>query len=624
MNHLRAPVVRYGFAAAMVTLATVASLQGKTLISPLPAPHFYVLAVLFSAVAGGFAPGVVALLLSLVVGGLCIGLSYASVGAVLIQGLVFLLLSLSILYIVIINCSLRERADSALKALTRRELELRATLEALPVGIWFTDKEGRIISGNKAAKKIWGGIRYIGPKEYGAYKIFNPRTHQPLEPGSYPISQALSGSEVQNQEVEIETFDNIRRKLLVSAVPLRSAGDGEIWGVVAINEDITTRESALEGLRRAKEDAERANRAKDRFLAVLSHELRTPLTPVLMLAESLEKDPNLPESLRADARMMRRYVLLEARLIDDLLDLTRIEKGKLLLHRQTVNLNTVLRSVMKMVQPQAQHKGLRLSTRLTAQRYFVEADRARIKQVIWNILGNAIKFTPTGGGIVLTTEDVGNEIQITVKDTGIGVPSDALKTIFAAFEQANVEHRRFGGLGLGLAIAKSLTELHGGHILAHSRGCGQGAVFTITLPASMKLSPEPPSPSKIPATDTGRLRILIVEDHEPTASILTKLLKRRGNLVYMASSVGEALALDGQSIDLLVSDIGLPDGSGLDVVRHYRPLNANLKAIALSGFGMDNDVERSLLAGFDRHLTKPVDFETLQGVIMELLQGAVI
>ena len=265
------------------------------------------------------------------------------------------------------------------------------------------------------------------------------------------------------------------RSVLISAFPLSSNhGEGDRRALVVI-EDITERQHAMEEIKRAKEEAEAASLAKDRFLAVLSHELRTPLTPVLMLAENMEKHAELPSSLRLDASMIRRYVSLEARLIDDLLDLTRIEKGKLHLEKNLVDFHEVIQSVVELLRLDAQNKEIGISINFRASRTGVMGDRARLKQVIWNLLGNALKFTPPGGGVAVSTEDQGDRLQVTIKDSGIGIPPQALSTIFEAFEQAVPEHRRFGGLGLGLAIARSLVELHGGEICAESEGVGRGS-----------------------------------------------------------------------------------------------------------------------------------------------------
>ncbi len=388
---------------------------------------------------------------------------------------------------------------------------------------------------------------------------------------------------------------------------------------------LADRESRLQEviaeLKSAKEQAEAANVAKDRFLAALSHELRTPLTPVLMLAESLEARPDLSESVRKDASVIRRHVALEARLSDDLIDLTRIEKGKLRLERHVVNFHEILESALSLMHTPAEAKGVSLEFHPAAQCSFINADRPRIKQVILNLVSNAIKFTASGGKIVVASRNEGDRILLSVKDNGIGIPKEALATIFNAFEQTDAAKRRYGGLGLGLAITRTLAELHGGSVRAESEGPGHGATFTVDLPVAQ--APRVPAVREQAPPDTARssLRILLVEDHEPTAFVLSRLLKRKGHEVTVALNVEEAKTHDQQPIDLLVSDIGLPDGSGNDLVRHYRVAqNGGFKAIALSGFGMEADVERSITAGFDRHMTKPVDFESLQTMVQELFQ----
>ncbi|HWL51922.1 MAG TPA: ATP-binding protein [Chthoniobacteraceae bacterium] len=395
---------------------------------------------------------------------------------------------------------------------------------------------------------------------------------------------------------------------------------------VRVCQTLADREARLQEviaeLKNAKEQAEAANLAKDRFLAALSHELRTPLTPVLLLAESLESRPDLPDDLRKDASVIRRHVALEARLIDDLIDLTRIEKGKLHLERRVVNLHDILDIALSLMSKSAEAKGVALEFEPEARQSFIYADRPRIKQVILNLVSNAIKFTPAGGKITVVSRNKGDRVVLSVTDTGIGIPREALATIFNAFEQADASMRRYGGLGLGLAITRTIAELHGGRVRAESEGPGRGATFTVELPVSEAPEVAPAEAQKRPDLPHSNLRILLVEDHEPTAFVLSRLLKRRGHDVTVALNLEEAKTHDQQPIDLLVSDIGLPDGSGNDLVRHYRVAqNGGFKAIALSGFGMEADVERSMMAGFDRHMTKPVDFERLQTMVMELFQS---
>jgi len=577
------------------------------------------IAILLSSLVAGTGPGLLATSLSAVLGLFWFFPSEDGHGTTLPQLLLFLSLSSTILWVTHANIQSRERGIAARRALERREEELRTVIDALPVGVWFTDHRGKVLSVNQAGRKIWGGVRYIGVEDYESCKMWDTQTGQRISWEDYPNVRALKGEVVLNEIVEIETFTGNRRHVSHSAVPLR-VNDGPIIGTVIVGEDITERQATIAELQRAKEQAEAASLAKDRFLAILSHELRTPLTPVLMLAESLESNPMLPSALRLDASLIRRHVSLEARLIDDLLDLTRIEKGKLHLQKEFVNIHEVIGTAVEMVRSQAKTKGVDLLSDMRSNRVYVEVDRARLKQVVLNLLTNALKFTPAGGKISVSTQAIGELIRISVRDTGVGIAEESLHAIFDAFEQGDTASRRFGGLGLGLAIARSLVELHGGHIRAFSAGIGKGSTFEVDLAAFE----EPPHPSG-PEEDQEhaaekRLRIVLVEDHEPTAFVLARLLRRRGHEVRMAASVREAMAIDDTPLDLLVSDIGLPDGTGIDVIRHFRSTQRDFHAIALSGFGMESDVENSLNAGFERHLTKPVEFRTLLKTISELYE----
>lgn len=625
MIGLRSPYARYGLSVALVIVICVLTLVLKpwleTFVSVL---GFTMLAVVSCGFFRGFRTSLTTLLLSIPPGGFLLFREGEAPPDNLIAMVCFIFVIASgVLYIIWANDAYQEQAKTALEALEVRSHELRTVIEALPIGIWFTDKEGTVISSNKAAREFYGETPIgLSIDQDDTIKVWNKATDRVYQGEEYPAARVIQkGETITNETFEIETPQKGHRSVLISAFPLNTERNREeIRGALLVIEDITEREAALEELKRAKEEAEAANLAKDRFLAVLSHELRTPLTPVLMLAESMEKHPEMPATLRMDASMIRRYVSLEARLIDDLLDLTRIEKGKLHLEKTVVDINELIQSVVEFLRLDALNKEIGISLNLHATRHYINADRARLKQVVWNLLGNALKFTPPGGGVALLTENCGENVQITVKDSGIGVPAQALSSIFEAFEQAVPEHRRFGGLGLGLAIARSLVEFHGGSICAESEGVGKGATFRVLLPATQQPAFADPAPVKLSRSDLDieHLRILLVEDHEPTAFVLSKLLRRRGHDVRMAASVHEARSLDGQAIDLLVSDIGLPDGSGIDVIRHFKKTHASFRAIALSGFGMENDIDQSLKAGFDRHLIKPVDFKTLEESIDNL------
>jgi signal transduction histidine kinase/CheY-like chemotaxis protein len=369
-----------------------------------------------------------------------------------------------------------------------------------------------------------------------------------------------------------------------------------------------------------------ANNAKDQFLAVLSHEMRTPLMPVLTTVESLQKESGLSAEMAEGLDIIRRNVELEARLIDDLLDLTRIARGKLQLNFDTVDLHEIIRRAMQICAIDIVGKKLTTTLDLSASRHHVRGDTARLQQVFWNLIKNAVKFTPQGGHVTIHSyDDPAGCMRTQVTDTGIGIEPEAIGRIFDAFEQADRSvTRQFGGLGLGLAITKALVDLHGGKLTASSPGPHRGSTFTLELrPTTAPRAA--PQPAHAPPADgqphpprRQSIRILLVDDHRDTSRAMARLLVRMGYNVKTADTVRSALAVANQHpFDLLISDIGLPDGSGLELMRQLlaqRPI----KGIALSGFGMEEDVQRSKAAGFYEHLTKPINFNRLETAIAEL------
>ena len=401
--------------------------------------------------------------------------------------------------------------------------------------------------------------------------------------------------------------------------------DDVICGITIASADITERKAAEEAAMRARDEAVAASRAKDAFVAALSHELRTPLNPVLLLASDGAQNPDYSAAARADFENIVRNVSLEARLIDDLLDLTRITQGKLTLERQRQDIHAILRDALSTVEADVRSRRIKLKLDLAASAPIVIGDAVRLQQIFWNVLKNAVKFTPIRGTIAVATrtELAPPRVVVTVTDNGVGMSPAELGRIFQAFAQGDHATdggaRRFGGLGLGLAISKSIVELHAGKITAHSEGRGTGATFTIELPlvASAIGAPAPdlappaaPAPTGESATSSGP-RVLLVEDHDSTRNALMTLLTRRNFEVFPAGSVREALVIAGHvEIDLLVSDIGLPDGSGYDLMRDLRAVHG-LRGIALTGYGMDQDIALSREAGFTAHLTKPVDVRSL-------------
>ncbi|CAN5807572.1 hypothetical protein BH20VER1_BH20VER1_09530 [soil metagenome] len=407
---------------------------------------------------------------------------------------------------------------------------------------------------------------------------------------------------------------------LVSIEAGRTCGSGEL----ALAEQLAQRaalaldNAALyQSAQKARTEAERANLAKDRFLAMLSHELRTPLTPVLTSLLGLEHEENLSEEVRASLQMIRRNVELEARLIDDLLDLTRISKGMVRLSLEPVDAHQLLRNALEICGSGIEQKRLQLQLGLEASRFRFEADPARLQQIFWNLIKNAVKFTPEGGDLrIRTSNDGDGSFCVEVSDSGVGIDADSLPKIFNAFEQG--ERSRLGGLGLGLAISKALVENHRGRITAESPGRGQGAVFTAVFPLPQEDVEELTNGTTIPAGERKPLRILLVEDHEDTNRSLTQLLRRRGYAVQPTHTIQGALDIAQQGeFDVLVSDIGLPDGTGVELIQQltaHRPV----AGIALTGFGMEEDIRKSHEGGFCHHLIKPVDLNKLDSLIQQL------
>jgi PAS domain S-box-containing protein len=404
-----------------------------------------------------------------------------------------------------------------------------------------------------------------------------------------------------------------------------------------LREQAARAEAEAETLREraARAEAEAASRAKDRFLATLSHELRTPLTPILATATAMLDDPATPGSFRSVLEMIRRNVTLEARLIDDLLDLTRIRGGKLHLERGVIDAHDLIQQVVEICREDLRSKGLVLALDLAARGHHVDADPARLQQVLWNLIKNAIKFTPAGGTITIQSRDgearlvaaASPPLIVEVSDTGIGIEPEALPRIFEVFDQGGVSPpQRLGGLGLGLTISRSIVEQHGGRLTAASGGKGLGATFTVALPTTDALPVRPPLVEPrmpgVPSEPRRALSILLVEDNADTLNYLSKMLAQRGHEIHTAdtfrSATRLAAALD---FDVLVSDIELPDGSGLELMGALRSSRA-VPGIALSGFGSSEDIALSRSAGFAEHLTKPVDFRRLEEAIRQVAADA--
>jgi signal transduction histidine kinase/CheY-like chemotaxis protein len=391
--------------------------------------------------------------------------------------------------------------------------------------------------------------------------------------------------------------------------------------VMAIAAAIAERNRAQAAIEQQKEAVEAANRTKDNFLAMLSHELRTPLTPVMAALDTLDANGLGSTESKHSLAMIRRNVELESQLIDDLLDLTRIAKDKLQLRFGPLDAHEVINNVVEICRSEAEARNLKLHLNLRGGAHHVSGDAAKYQQIVWNLLKNAIKFTADNGEIIISSTNPEPQLlAIAVHDTGIGIEPEIMNRIFDPFEQGErAFQRRYGGLGLGLAISKSLAQAHGGTLIARSEGRDRGSTFILT----MKTVPPPPRIVKMTTSvpETRPLRILLVDDHLDTCTALERLLVRRGHLVAAAHNVRSAMeAAARNSFDLLISDIALPDGTGTELMTYLHAI-ARIPGIAISGFGMNGDIEKSIEAGFAEHLVKPVKMENLEAAIDRVMSA---
>jgi signal transduction histidine kinase/ActR/RegA family two-component response regulator len=406
--------------------------------------------------------------------------------------------------------------------------------------------------------------------------------------------------------------------------PGRGADEATLWTAEVIANQIA---AALDtaGL---VEELSRANRLKDEFLATLSHELRNPLNVIVGYAEVLSRDAEaqkLPQ-VRKAVEAIRRNALTQARLVSDLLDLSRLQTGKLALHRQPIQLVPLLTDAVEAVRDETDLKRIELQVEMTQEPLLVEADPVRVQQIVWNLLHNAVKFTPQGGRVIFRLQREGTEARLVVEDTGQGVDPAFLPGLFEMFRQADVRTgRRHGGLGIGLALVRQLAELHGGRVRAESEGLGRGARFTVWLPLLTTRPTVPPVPVRRQAGALVGVRVLVVDDSADTTAMLRQLLEREGAEVAAATNGPEALRLvQERSFDVVVSDLSMPGMDGFTLLRELRlrPRTAAVPAIAVTGFGQEEDVARTRAAGFFAHLAKPVQIAQLIEAIRSALPGS--
>ncbi|HYH45913.1 MAG TPA: ATP-binding protein, partial [Thermoanaerobaculia bacterium] len=560
-----------------------------------------------------------------------------------------LLLVVTLTWLVVATAAQLGRASAAREAAEARLMDEAALLDNLlahaPIGFAFFDGEHRYIRINQFLAERINGIpveTHLG------------RTVREVLPANAPTMDPVldhvftTGGVVGELEVEGETpgFPGVRRNWLAGFYPVRAA-DGAVATVGVFVVEITERKrleqqrlELLASERAARTEAERAGQVKDEFLATLSHELRTPLNAILGWVTLLRSGRAGVAETDKGLKVIERNARVQAQLIDDLLDISRIVSGKLRLDVQPVDLAAVVEAAVQSTLPAAEAKAIRLHKVIDPRAGPVSGDPARLQQVLWNLLTNALKFTPRGGQVQVRLERVNSHVELNVTDTGQGIQPEFLPYVFERFRQADATTtRRYGGLGLGLSIVRNLVEAHGGTVHASSPGEGRGATFTLRLPLTnvhpsgveskdgqARIHPraEPLVPVT-PACDepplTG-LRVLVVEDEPDSRHLIERILTACGAAVTGAASVEEALLqLEEARPNVLISDIGMPGRDGYELMREVRSRGRTAKdlpAVALTAFARSEDRRRALLAGFQVHIAKPVDPSELVALIASL------
>lgn len=552
--------------------------------------------------------------------------------------------------------SSRSRDD--LSELERARAHLAAIVDSSEDGIVGKSLDGIVTSWNKGAERLFG---------YSAAEMIGEPIAK-LIPRELQYEEADILSKIRKGE-RIERYEAIRihrqgHRLNISLTisPVRDAS-GKIVGAAKIAHDVTDlrreldarrraeealkesearlkqvveeREQLLQSERYARSEAERLGHMKDEFLATLSHELRTPLNAIQGWATLLRQREVTPEDRTRGLEAIERNVRAQAQIVSDLLDMSRIISGKIHLEVQPISLHEVIHNAIESVRASAEGKKIRIRTLLDSSVGFVRGDPNRLQQILWNLLTNAVKFTPGGGRIQVVLERVNSHVEVVVEDTGIGIAADFLPFVFERFRQADAATtRRHGGLGIGLSIVKTLVELHGGSVRVKSAGENQGTTFVIALPVSHVTDDEVERSQRLPvladpleAIELPRLdgaSVLIVDDEPDGRQLMVRILEGRGARVTAVAAGSAALELlQGKSFDILVSDIGMPDLDGYELMRRARVLDARrsgpIPAIAVTAYARAEDRQRSLLAGYQMHLAKPIEARELVAGIASLL-----
>ncbi|HXS28638.1 MAG TPA: ATP-binding protein [Steroidobacteraceae bacterium] len=494
--------------------------------------------------------------------------------------------------------------------------------------------QGIVTSWNTAAERLFG---------FAAHEMIGQSIRRVIPPELHPeedriLEEIRAGHRIERYETVRLRKDGSRIHISLTVSPILDSA-GRIVGAAKIAHDITRlhalmsdRETLLEAERTARAEAERMSRLKDEFLATLSHELRTPLNAIQGWSELLQHPGAKAEDVRRGLEAIARNVRIQAQIVNDLLDMSRVISGQVMLEVRPTSLQEILGHAIDAVRASAENKSIRIQTLIDSKIGPVRGDPTRLQQVLWNLLSNAVKFTPKRGRINVILERVDSHVEVTVEDTGIGIDPDFLPFVFERFRQGEAGiSRRYGGLGIGLSIVKNLVELHGGSVRAKSPGKEQGSTFTVALPlfhvrpdddrTSQTSQSDPLQKIELPRLDGTR--VLLVDDDVGGCELVSAILTARGASVRCVASGADGLdVLSRESFDVVLSDVGMPEMDGYEFMRTLRKAEARKSkltpAIAVTAYAGSADRQRALLSGYQMHIAKPIEAAELIAAIASL------
>jgi PAS domain S-box-containing protein len=637
-KQVRSIALRYGLALAVFALILLLSFSLSRFFSFRFDSTFLVIALLIAAAwYGGRGPG---LMIALLFEGT---IDYYSGPPNSVKAAFITFNRLALFISLALFASSRRKAEQRLRQ--QREL-VQVTLSSIGDAVIATDIDGKINFLNPTAEDItgWSLLEAADKPLDEIFKIIDEKTRQEVESPFALVKRQGSIVGLANHTVLLAK-DGREIPIEDSGAPIKDAY-GQMIGVVIVFHDVSERrraeqerEQSLAREQAARNEAEEANRLKDEFLATVSHELRTPLNAILGWASLLNLDALNHETVAKAREIIERNARAQAEIISDILDVSRIITGKLHLKARPVDLAPILQSAIDTVRPAAIAKGITLTTSIESTRNLVIGDADRLQQIIWNLMSNAIKFTPEKGLVDVKLEATDSHLEIRVTDSGIGIDPAFLPHIFTRFRQADASiTRAHGGLGLGLAIVRHLVELHGGTVWAESTGKDQGATFTVRLPMAassetqepftadlrgLQASFNPISSGAEKSPDLRGLRILVVDDEPDALEIISMILNLHGAEVLTAGSSKQALeAFLDWNPEILISDLGMPDEDGYTLIRKIRALSAEqggvTPAVALTAYARQQDRQHALAAGYQLHIAKPVDPATLVSEVLKL------